>query len=256
MMNRELIKLEPKLEDLILEFASQPDQLEPFITVVSASPACCTCNLLTRSQFNIHAGAARQEDTGRLKRDIVDYLMPRPSMQMVSPPISKDAKSRRGFNHPITARFLCPIRRIPTFDRDPRYVSTPSRRLMHCQSNCMNLVAPSCQRQLTAPLGYVHPNGRRFSMIPLPHMIPTTRKMAYLEDTCFFGYVFSLFFSIYQAYIIKAYRHIFTSPTSAIDGRRDATKQSKAQIHNLTAVTGRTIAYAAVQVHFYFYFIL
>ncbi|KAH9984125.1 hypothetical protein BJV77DRAFT_216914 [Russula vinacea] len=47
--------------------------------------------------------------------------------------------------------------------------------------------------------------------------------------------------------LVRAFRHIFTSPSSAIHGRRDATKRSKAQLHGLTAVTGRTIAYAAVQ---------
>jgi hypothetical protein len=77
------------------------------------------------------------------------------------------------------------------------------------------------------------------------------------EDTGLFrGYVLvrvccSLLFNICVLTLRKAFRHIFTGPSSAIRGHRDATKPSKAQMHGLTAVTGRTIAYAAVQVrHF------
>ncbi|KAG6825294.1 hypothetical protein H0H92_004132, partial [Tricholoma furcatifolium] len=49
---------------------------------------------------------------------------------------------------------------------------------------------------------------------------------------------------------LLVYRHIFTSPTSAISGNRNATKPSKAFLHSLTSVTGRTLAYAAVQACF------
>ncbi|KAG6818546.1 hypothetical protein H0H92_002622, partial [Tricholoma furcatifolium] len=39
-------------------------------------------------------------------------------------------------------------------------------------------------------------------------------------------------------------------PTSALSGNRSATKPSKAFIHSMTTVTGRTLAYAAVQARF------
>ncbi len=46
----------------------------------------------------------------------------------------------------------------------------------------------------------------------------------------------------------QVFRHIFTGPSSALGKPTRATKDPKAILHGLTAVTGRTIAYAAVQV--------
>jgi hypothetical protein len=48
----------------------------------------------------------------------------------------------------------------------------------------------------------------------------------------------------------EVYRHIFTSPSSALKSENDvkASNRSNSKIHGLTQVTGRTIAYAAVQV--------
>lgn len=50
--------------------------------------------------------------------------------------------------------------------------------------------------------------------------------------------------------IQQVFRHIFTGPSSAISKTSRASKPSKAQLHCLIEVTGRTIAYAAVQVRF------
>jgi hypothetical protein len=46
----------------------------------------------------------------------------------------------------------------------------------------------------------------------------------------------------------QVFCHIFTRPSSALRKSTRAMKSPKAAIHGLTAVTGRTIAYAAVQV--------
>jgi hypothetical protein len=46
----------------------------------------------------------------------------------------------------------------------------------------------------------------------------------------------------------QVFRHIFTGPSSALGTPSQGTKNPKATIYGLTAVTGRTIAYAAVQV--------
>jgi hypothetical protein len=46
--------------------------------------------------------------------------MPNPAAEVVDSPVVKtDLKSSRGFNHPITARLLCPMRLISKFDEDP-----------------------------------------------------------------------------------------------------------------------------------------
>ncbi len=48
---------------------------------------------------------------------------------------------------------------------------------------------------------------------------------------------------------LQVFRHIFTRPSLALGKLTRATKDPKAVLHGLTAVTGRTIAYAVVQVH-------
>jgi len=47
--------------------------------------------------------------------------------------------------------------------------------------------------------------------------------------------------------LVRVYRHIFTSPSSAIDATAKANK-SKAKKFKLTEVSRRTITYASVQV--------
>ncbi len=46
----------------------------------------------------------------------------------------------------------------------------------------------------------------------------------------------------------QAYRSIFTGPSSAMDASTKGANKTKAKIFKLTEVTGRTIAYASVQV--------
>ena len=48
--------------------------------------------------------------------------------------------------------------------------------------------------------------------------------------------------------LVRVYRHIFTGPSSAMNPNTRVNK-SKARKFRLTEVTGRTIAYACVQVH-------
>lgn len=50
--------------------------------------------------------------------------------------------------------------------------------------------------------------------------------------------------------LYQVFRHIFTGPSSALGSKRRGTKPSKAEIHQMTVVMGRTIAYAAVQVRY------
>jgi len=52
--------------------------------------------------------------------------------------------------------------------------------------------------------------------------------------------------------LVRVFRHIFTGPSSAMDPRAKANKY-KAKKFKLTKVTGRTIAYACVQVRYFFH---
>jgi hypothetical protein len=69
------------------------------------------------------ANAARCDDTGSLKHTGLQYMLNDPTKDRFDPPILKShSKALRGWNHPQTARLLCPARDIAEFDVDPQYV--------------------------------------------------------------------------------------------------------------------------------------
>lgn len=69
------------------------------------------------------ANAAHCDDTGSLKHTGLQYMLSDPAKDRFDPPILKShSKALRGWNHPQTARLLCPARDITEFDMDPQYV--------------------------------------------------------------------------------------------------------------------------------------
>jgi len=53
---------------------------------------------------------ARQEDSASLKGGILQYLVPEHTVDDLQPPLSvSHGKSAWGFNHPLTAYYLCPV---------------------------------------------------------------------------------------------------------------------------------------------------
>ena len=66
------------------------------------------------------AKGARSDDTGGLKVKAVLYMPFNPKQEACIPPITNEkSKSDRGFNHPMTARLLCPQKLIGEYDADP-----------------------------------------------------------------------------------------------------------------------------------------
>jgi hypothetical protein len=63
------------------------------------------------------AGDTRSEDTASLRHTRITYLPKDPAADTVVLAITKDqGKAVRGFNHPFTARLLCPICYLKDFD--------------------------------------------------------------------------------------------------------------------------------------------
>ncbi|KAG1724587.1 hypothetical protein EDD22DRAFT_789870 [Suillus occidentalis] len=52
------------------------------------------------------ASSARGEDTKSLKPVVIDWIVP--AGDVVVPPLPRNSKITRGFNHPLTGRLLCP----------------------------------------------------------------------------------------------------------------------------------------------------
>lgn len=61
---------------------------------------------MTFYQIQKGASSARSDDTKSLKSAIVDWLMP--SGEALIPPIARNVKIDRGFNHDVTGALLCP----------------------------------------------------------------------------------------------------------------------------------------------------
>jgi hypothetical protein len=52
------------------------------------------------------ASSARSDDTRSLKSAVLDWIVPRG--EVISPPIARNVKADRGFNHEKTGALLCP----------------------------------------------------------------------------------------------------------------------------------------------------
>lgn len=66
---------------------------------------------------------AQTEDTSLVKSRILNLMLPDPKLRGLDPPIPyESAKAARGFNHPMTARLLCPRKDLHIFDQNPEYV--------------------------------------------------------------------------------------------------------------------------------------
>ena len=65
-------------------------------------------------QISAGAAAARCDDTASLKSCIVDYIL---ADTMASRQLGLERKGKkgdRGYNHPVTASLLCPMKYMPT----------------------------------------------------------------------------------------------------------------------------------------------
>ena len=68
------------------------------------------------SQLTVVANKARQEDTASLKSKILEYILPDPNTDTLEPALTgSHGKSSRGFNHPVTAYYLCPVDWMGTY---------------------------------------------------------------------------------------------------------------------------------------------
>ncbi|KAF8874233.1 hypothetical protein BD779DRAFT_1678822 [Infundibulicybe gibba] len=186
------MSLVPGFLDLIISLQDHTDALQSFISQLSAA-----------------AGEARSEDTNSIKTNTPLYLLVDPQQDVLQPPIPKDCKDSRGFNHAVTAQMLCPMRLIKKFDRDPQLFM---ERVKDGQIKIRALDYASW-------------------MYDTDMYDPEEIDRGLLR-----GY-----------FLLRVYRHIFTGPATATSLKHPGSKKSKGIIHHLAYPTPRTIAYAAIQ---------
>ena len=61
---------------------------------------------LTSPQIQKGISSARSDDMKSLKGVVIDWISPRDGS--LQPPLSRNMKTNRGFNHPATGALLCP----------------------------------------------------------------------------------------------------------------------------------------------------
>ncbi|KAG1841175.1 hypothetical protein C8R48DRAFT_781485 [Suillus tomentosus] len=163
---RSFVKRIPTISVTLGSFEDDPAKLEDFINALQNA-----------------ASLARAEDTCKLKDLCPSFLLNDPAKPgaALDPPIVKgQSKSLRGWNHRDTARALCPMVDIKTFDEDPRILNgerkPPSfKKLPSCLYE-ESLADPKLKRS-----GFLrgNPLERTFRAIftgPLTALEPTSRK--------------------------------------------------------------------------------
>ncbi|KAF7984187.1 hypothetical protein HWV62_15954 [Athelia sp. TMB] len=149
---------------------------------------------------------SRSEDTKGLKGVVIDWLV-KPG-ESVQPPIFRNNKQERGFNHHLTGKMLCPV----NWDwNDPAVVE-------------------GLRSGATKILGVHWP-------------LFLYENHAYDPSDPWKG----LFRG---SLLLKAYKHIFTSPSSVDLQEPKATRSGNARIHGMFEATLASIAYVATQVRF------
>ncbi|KAG1733095.1 hypothetical protein EDD22DRAFT_960264 [Suillus occidentalis] len=163
------VKLVPTFSDTISGFEKDPVAMDNFIhTLVSA------------------ASDARSDDTGSLMREGLEYMLLDPESSSFNPPLlKKHGKACRGWNHPQTARLLCPVRRLEEFDADPqafmdgvkegRIRITASKLPSFIYDEAIAL-SPNGRKGTKTPKGRIHG-----MTTPTPHAIAYAAVQAYFQ---------------------------------------------------------------------------
>lgn len=238
-----LLNAVPGLEDRLM--TGTEEDIHFIATLVSKMTEYCLHSLSLRNDFfQLQKGAssARSDDTKSLKSAIVDWLSP-PNEPLI-PPIARNVKIDRGFNHHATGALLCPAGvdwsdnvYVIYFD----YLLPIMRYFVRIQEKLRT--------------GELSVSGDQW-----PIFLYSGYK--FIEDDPWKGLLRSAilvkvnhvrlvlpFHSQHRSFGCQAFKHIFTSPSS-VEREAKATRSGNARIHGMTRVTPASIAYAATQVSY------
>jgi hypothetical protein len=177
-----------------------------------------------------------------LKGAVLDWITPSDT-GVLNPPIRRNNKSERGFNHETTGFLLCPTE----YDwANPEYVM-PHNKLYFDIPHLWSRVKRQLQSFELPVKGDQWP-------------IFLYRDYSYNRDKPWEGllrstilvqvsFVASFFPTLHNNFYahVQAYKHIFMSPSS-VEKENKATRSGNAYIHGMTSVTFASLAYIATQV--------
>ncbi|KAF8148267.1 hypothetical protein B0H34DRAFT_737596 [Crassisporium funariophilum] len=158
--------------------------------------------------------AARGADISSLREAGLEYVALEEANEILLPKIrhGADKKTTRGYNHPVLARLLCPVKYLPEFDAEPEEFR---KKLLRNQVKVLSGDYPT--------------------LLYASHDIdPDDPESGLLRSRV----------------LLRVFKHIFTAPTSAKEDiaapKKTKTKKTQAQLNNMKTVTPGSIVYAAL----------
>ncbi|KAF9049004.1 hypothetical protein BJ165DRAFT_1526389 [Panaeolus papilionaceus] len=163
--------------------------------------------------IEFHVNEAKNSDTNTL-RYLIPAILPLDSRRdVVHPPITGTGKDDRGFNHPVTAAALTPLKLRHEFDEDKRAFQD---KVNGGEIKITHKLFPSV----------MYPDG-------------TIYDRGFIEDDLFRGHVF-----------IRAMRAIYHGKSSALSGVRTGSKSSQAEMHGMECPIPEAVGYTGVHLVF------
>ncbi|KAG6874522.1 hypothetical protein C0995_010435 [Termitomyces sp. Mi166 len=153
---------------------------------------------------------AQTDNTSSLKPTIIKYILTDPDANLEPKVPDTGTKACQAFQHLVFACHLCPIKKLALFDCNPQL-------FIDNVNEGKNIITASGWPSFIYNLDQFDPND--------------------LTKGLMRGLL-----------LLQVFRHIFTSPFSALSGHQNATKPCITHLHGLKEVTPRTIGYACVQV--------
>ena len=192
-------------------------------------------------QIQKGANGARADDTKGMKSPIIDWITLKG--QSLTPHIPRNVKSGRGFNHDHTGALLCPagldwnnIEWVIYSLRTTYFFTCNVATRMHTKLTNGEIQVAGDQWPIFLYANYTYDpedpwNGLLHSGLLVSVSPPDVQ----------------LFILYLPIFLIKAYKHIFTSPSS-VDQEPKATRSGNAHIHGMRSTTKVSLAYVATQV--------
>ncbi|KAG8218888.1 hypothetical protein J3R82DRAFT_4567 [Butyriboletus roseoflavus] len=212
-----LSTIDQESRDLYLRSYYKIIQIVPSLKVVIDDPNKASELTAITSKMNMTIRTTRSSDAIHLKPHITQYILFNPFKSQINPPIiNANGRADMGLNHPVLARFLCPVDQLERFDTDIE------------------------QAMKDLKSGEISMEAKNFPALFWSGEQPGDDfKVDNMFNGLFRGYL-----------LVRVGRHIFLGPSSALGKDSRGTRSCNAILHGMTTVNVEHIAYICVQTRF------
>ena len=103
---RSLLCMIPGLEERLVNGSDEETRMVADLVCTECRGLLYFANDVRNLKLQKGASSARSDDTRSLKSAVLDWIAPRG--EAINPPIARNIKADRGFNHDKTSALLCP----------------------------------------------------------------------------------------------------------------------------------------------------